>query len=108
MAGLVAFARFVIIALLGGLAVVVAFKILSGSIPLAGLLEGRGPDGQRGFSLARAQMLVLSVFFALQYLIAAMHGASAGRLPKPSLTLLAIFGGSQAIYLAGKARGLRT
>ena len=108
MAGLLAFARFTIIVLLGGLALVVAFKLLSGRIPLAGLLDGRGPDGKYGLSMARVQMLVLSVFVAAQYLIAAMHGASTGRLPKPSPTLLAIFGGSQAIYLAGKARGLRT
>jgi len=107
MAGLLAFARLGMYGLLGGLAAVVAFKILTGGISLAGLLDGRGPDGRHGFSPARLQMLVLSGFVAIQYLVAAMQSAPAGRLPKPSPTLLAIFGGSQAVYLAGKARGLR-
>lgn len=99
-------ARFVAIAggaLLSGLFGIVVFFIASGTISLAGLLETKGPSGPPSFSPARLQMLIATVVVAAQYLYAVAVNPSQGSIPSLPPAMIAVFGGSQAVYLAGKA-----
>ena len=70
------------------------------SASFSGLL--RSHDGT--FSAARAQMLVLTVGTALQYLLAVLHDPS--QLPAIPTGMLLALGGSHAIYLGTKAWSL--
>jgi len=106
MSGLVTLARWEMIILLGGLAAIVFFKLLTGGIKLSGLLSGDRQDGSSGFSPGRAQLLVFTVLVALNYLIEVIHNPSPTSLPGMSPTIVGALGGSQALYLGGKAWSL--
>lgn len=88
-------ARWETIVILVGLAGVTLSKVLS-SATFSGLL--RSHDGT--FSPGRAQMLVLTVGAALQYLLAVVHDPS--QLPAIPQSMLLTLGGSHAIYLGAK------
>jgi hypothetical protein len=78
---------------------VTIWKVLA-SASFSGLL--RSHDGT--FSAGRAQMLVLTVGTALQYLLAVIHNPS--KLPAISSGMLLALSGSQGIYLGTKAWSL--
>lgn len=89
--------RWAAIVLVAGFAVITCWKLLSGGFRLDGLL--RAHDGT--FSAGRAQLLVLTIFTAVQYLLQTAQDPS--RFPAvPSIFLMAL-GGSQAAYLGSKA-----
>lgn len=98
--------------LLGGFVGIVLWKLLTGSISLNGLLEGdvRDPkafDGS-GFSASpsagRTQLLVVTLFVALWYLLQVIqHPREFPKLPGAMIGALA---GSHALYLGGKAQAL--
>ena len=93
--------------LVGGFFVIVFWKLLTGRIPLDGLLEGDQWDGPvltTSSSPGRAQLLVFTIFSALYYLLQVLHNPSA--FPNVPNALLAALGGSQAAYLGGKAYSL--
>ncbi len=92
--------------LLVGLMVVVVYKIFTGGISLSGLLTAQDSKGNLSFSPARAQMLMATVLTALYYLIQVIESSATDSLPPLPATLVGILGGSQAIYLGGKARSL--
>lgn len=101
MASLARLIRVEIIFLIGGFTLIVFWKLLTGGVRLNGLLTAKAQNSQRVFSPGRAQLLVFTIFTGLEYLIQTLHDPS--RLPRLPSTLVATMGGSQAIYLAGKA-----
>jgi hypothetical protein len=91
---------------LAALAIAVVSKILSGTISLHGLLTAERRDGTQYFSLGRAQLLVFTVFVAANYVKHIVTDKSLTSLPDLPGPTVAVLGGSQLFYLAGKARAL--
>ena len=91
------------IALLVSFSVLVIWKIVTGEIPLTGLLESVNPEGRRSFSPGRAQLLVFTLFVSVRYLLAVIQNPNGDSLPDLPAELIAVLGGSQAIYAGGKA-----
>lgn len=74
----------------------------SGEIILAGILQSRRSGRLK---LHRLQMLVVTLVFAIGYLIVGLSHAGGSTLPNiPKLMLLALLG-SQGAYLTGKYKG---
>jgi hypothetical protein len=100
------FARWEIVILLGGLAIVVALQLLNGKINtrylLYGTITGRKKNDGRYFSPERVQLLAFTVGAALYYTAQVMGTASSGTFPAIPQGWLAVMGGSNAIYLGGK------
>jgi hypothetical protein len=90
--------------LLGGFFGIVFWKLLTGGISLSGLLEGDRQDGDTYFSPGRVQLLMVTVLFALQYLFQILKNPAA--FPPVPEELLVVLGGSQAVYLGGKAKAM--
>jgi hypothetical protein len=100
------FAKLVAIAgglLLSGFFGVVVLNLANGNISLAGLLETKGPSGRPSFSPARLQMLIATVVVAAQYVHAVIADPMRDSLPALPPAVLAVLGGSHAVYLGGKA-----
>jgi hypothetical protein len=89
-------------ALLIGFFGIVAFKLANGTISLAGLLFAKGA-GRRSFSPARLQLLIFTVVVAADYLHALIVNPQQTSLPPIPQNVITALGGSQAVYLAGKA-----
>lgn len=104
MEGLVIAARWEMMLLLVGLMLVVVYKILTGGIEVSGLLTVKGGRDDGSFSPARVQMLMATVLTAMYYLLRVLDRQSAASLPDLPAPLVAILGGSHAVYLGGKAR----
>jgi len=80
------------------LALLIAYRLLTGGISLNGLLT---MDGEQ-FSPERAQLLVASVAGLLAYATATL---SQGKFPEIPNSLLALFAASHFIYIGGKVSG---
>ena len=99
------------VVLLAGLLGVMLWKLLTGGISLDGLLEGdvRDPNSADGFrsqaSAGRAQALTITLVVALWYLLQVIHNPR--EFPQVPRAMVAVLGGSYALYLVGKARALR-
>ena len=106
MDALVSFARWEMMILLGGLMLAVVYKLFTGGIDMSGLLTVKGGSDDQSFSSSRAQMLISTVVAAMYYLLQVIDNPTAKSLPDVPATLVAILGGSHAIYLGGKARNL--
>ena len=85
------------------LVAIVATQLLNGQINTRRLLYGMRRGGALYFSPERVQLLMLTLWAAGSYMADAVAARPEGRLPDVSTTTLAIVGGSQAVYLAGKA-----
>ena len=90
--------------LLAGIFGIVFWKLLTGRISLNGLLEGDRADGSTYFSPGRVQLLIATIFFGFYYLMQIVNNPSA--FPPVPQELLVVLGGSQAVYLGGKARAM--
>ena len=96
--------------LVAGFFGIVLWKLLTGEINLSGLLEGdvRDPNSLDGYSTyvsaGRTQALIFTLSVALYYLLQVVHNPS--EFPKVPTQVVSIFGGSQALYLGGKARAM--
>lgn len=88
--------------LLGALALIVGYKMLTGRINTSGLLEDKE---RRSLSPSRIQLLLFTFVGAGACLAAVpeMFEAAAPRLPEVPAELLLLLGGSQAVYLGGKS-----
>lgn len=82
---------------------VVLWKILSGEISLEGLLDSFDHLGKRSYSPGRAQLLIVTAAVAAKYVMAVIQNPHRESLPGLPVELVAALGGSQAIYLGGKA-----
>jgi len=97
------------IILLASFLVMVLWKLFSGDIPLDDLLSGDARTGYRGnystfFSPGRAQMLMLTIVSATYLLLQVIQDPT--KFPDVPNSMLTTLGGSQAVYLAGKAQAL--
>lgn len=99
MRALATLAHWELILLVSAFGIVTLYKLLQ-SASFAGLLK----SGDGTFSPGRAQMLLLTVFTALQYLLQTLHDPS--HLPPISSNLVMAMGGSHALYLGAKAWGI--
>jgi len=103
-------ARWEVAVLLGGLFGIVLWKLLTGGISLSYLLDADVPDTRSpsGFrseaSAGRAQLLIVTLIVAAYYLWQVIEYPRA--FPHVPGKMVATLGGSQALYLAGKARVL--
>lgn len=101
--------RLEVIIFLGGLAVIIAYRLLTGGINTRYLFYGKQQDGKRYFSPERVQLLMFTLGFAMMYLMKVAHSIESGtvasqiELPDISKETLALLGGSHAIFLGGKA-----
>jgi hypothetical protein len=90
--------------LVGGLFGIVFWKVLTGGISLSGLLYGDRRDGGVEFSPGRVQLLIVTLTVGLYYLIQVIQNPTA--FPDIPTSWLAALGGSQTVYLGGKARAM--
>ena len=96
---LVPIVRLELALILGGLALVVVYKMLTGRINMIGLLDDKKT---RALSPERVQLLIFTVMGAGYYLLLAIEQAPSGRLPDIPGEALLLVGGSQVVYLGGK------
>jgi len=90
-----------------GLAGAIALKLLNGEINSAGLLYNKIPRRkniqQREFSPERVQLLIFTLWAAFYYLTLVLNNPHPGTFPDIPQTWPQILGGSNAVYLGGKA-----
>jgi hypothetical protein len=86
----------------GGLAITIAIRLLTGEINTHFLLYGTRNDGTKYFSPERVQLLVATLTIACQYFLNASHTV-AGKMPTLPTGSLELLGLSNAVYLGGKA-----
>jgi energy-coupling factor transporter transmembrane protein EcfT len=96
-------ATYVALIFVAALAASVFTRLVAGGINTRGLLYGRKADGSMYLSPERAQLLLFTIWTALSYLLSVMESRGDGKLPDIGPTTLAMLGGSQGIYLVGKA-----
>ncbi|MDN5869115.1 MAG: hypothetical protein L0H73_00095 [Nitrococcus sp.] len=98
---LVIFLRLEMWLLLASLLLIVAYQILTGRINTAKMLcDKRTHD----FSSGRVQLLTFTLIGVLQYVLQVAHDPT--KLPDVPEELLLLLGGSNVLYLAGKASPL--
>jgi hypothetical protein len=90
--------------LLGAFCVTLCWKLLTAKIPLHELLQGDRADGSSYVSSGRIQLLIVTLFASVSYLMKVIHDPRV--IPEIPAGLLAALGGSQATYLGGKANAL--
>jgi hypothetical protein len=95
---LVAFVRFEIWALITALMLVVGYQLLAGRINTKKLLFDKTNNHR---SPGRVQLLMLTLVGALSYLLMTVDDPK--NLPEVPTELLLIMGGSNLVYLTGKA-----
>jgi hypothetical protein len=89
------------------LAGLIAIKLLTGEINTSGLLYGRISARKRGqnqyFSPERVQLLLMTLGAGFYYLNLVFNNPNPGTLPDIPQAWPALMGGSNSIYLLGKA-----
>ena len=88
--------------LLFGFLLVVVVKILTGVVSMTGLLDSVDGSGRRVFSAARLQMLLVTLYVAVEYLRAVAANPNVNSLPTLPDWVVPALAGSQAVYLGGK------
>ena len=97
------FVKLLILVFVGGLAAIIAHRLLTGQINTTGLFYGTKKDGTKYFSPERVQLMVFTLGTAMFYLSSVTQNRTSGVLPDVPTETLVLLGGSHAIYLAGKA-----
>jgi len=102
MAELTALSEMMLLTFLGGLAAILAFKMLNGRINTRGLLKCKQ---EGGVSPVRVQLLLFTGVAAGSYLALVAEAVATGKpmLPEVPPEILAIIGGSQVVYLGRKS-----
>jgi hypothetical protein len=95
---------------LAALAAMILIRLLSGQINTRNLLYGRMSDGTPYLSPERVQLMIFTVWIGLFYLLETFETRvvnvtkeTAHTLPDIETKTLAMLGGSQTVYLLGKA-----
>jgi hypothetical protein len=95
---------------LGGLVTLVLYRMVTGQINMRNLLYGRMSDGSAYLSPERVQLMIFTVWVGLFYALETFETRVVNPTPETAHTLpdvntqtLALLGGSQTIYLLGKA-----
>ena len=96
--------------LIGGLLVIILYRMLTGQINTRGLLYGRMRDGTRYLSPERVQLMIFTLWVGLFYVLNTFETRVVNPTPETVHTLpevntqtLTLLGGSQTVYLLGKA-----
>jgi hypothetical protein len=97
------FVKLIVLVFVGGLAAIIAYRLLTGQINTSYLLYGTKKDGTKYFSPERVQLLIFTLGTAMFYLNSALQNRGSGVLPDVSTETLALLAGSHALYLGGKA-----
>jgi len=84
---------------------VVAFQLMTGRINTRKLLSAKTGNARGGISPERVQLLISTLAAAAYYVMQVSGSARSGQLPDIPATWPAAIGGSNLIYLAGKAYG---
>ena len=92
-------------AILFGLFVIVAVRIIEGEIPTGGLINGTRANGSQFVSAARFQLLAATLTVAAQYVWQVWQNPHS--LPDISQNTLLVLGGSHLIYHGNKFNGMR-
>jgi hypothetical protein len=104
---LVQLIRWEIVIFLAALAGTVVIQLLTGQINTTGLLQGtisgRPRDNNQYFSPERVQLLILTLGAGFHYLSLVLTNPNPGTFPPVPQNWPAVVGGSNVIYLAGKA-----
>ena len=103
MPGMTRAAAYVALTFIAALAVCVVARLSNGGINTRGLLHGRKADGSLYLSPERAQLLLFTIWTALSYFLNVIETRGDGKLPDIAPMTLALLGGSQGVYLLGKA-----
>jgi hypothetical protein len=90
------------------LAAIIAYKLISGFIPLRGLLTGERRNDTVYISFGRLQLLIVTIIVAGGFLWRFLAASSHHSLPEVSGFSLVVLTVSQTFYLWEKARGLRS
>ena len=98
--------RFEVWLILGGLALIVGYQMLTGKINTTGLLHDKKDKQTTGFSPARVQLLILTLFGAGYYLLLTVKDGYPTEFPEVPQELLALVGGGNLVYLGAKARSM--
>lgn len=94
----------------GGLFGIVFWKLMTGEISLDYLMYGDRIDKadasgfSSSFSPGRGQLLMVTIFTAVYYLLQVIHNPK--EFPQIPISWVAALGGSHAIYLGGKAKSM--
>jgi hypothetical protein len=83
------------------LAALLAGKMLTGGISLAGLLASK--DGDVGVSPERIQLLLATLALGAKYIGSVAHGTDVSTMPDVGKDWLYLFGGSSGLYASVKA-----
>jgi hypothetical protein len=86
------------------LCAIVMWALSTRTIDLSGLLHGDRASGESYFSPGRVQLLVVTSLFTVNLVAHIVADPSA--FPPIPKELLAALGGSQLVYLGGKARAM--
>lgn len=90
--------------LLVALAIIVFYRMLTGSINTRRLLHDKG--ARSGFSPGRLQLLMSTIVFAFYYIGQVLSNATPKEFPAVPKEMLLLLGGSHIFYLGGKTLGL--
>ena len=93
-----------ILVFMTGLALIVIYQVLNGTINVNGLLRDKG--GDRGFSPGRLQLLVLTILSASYYFLLVLDNPGSAKFPPIPAELLLVLGGSNSFFLASKLYSL--
>jgi len=92
--------------ILGGLALIVGYQMLTGKINTTGLLDDKKDKQTAGFSPARVQLLIMTLFGAGYYLLLTVKDGYPTEFPEVPQELLALVGDGNLVYLGAKARSM--
>jgi hypothetical protein len=100
---LIWFVKVITLVFVGGLAAIIAHRLVTGQINTTGLFYGTKKGGAKYFSPERVQLMVFTLGTAMFYLSSVTQNRASGVLPDVPAETLVLLGGSHAIYLGGKA-----
>jgi hypothetical protein len=100
MSTLLTFVRYEMFFMLGGLILIIGFRMVTGRINTAGLLRDKI---SRKMSAGRLQMLIATLIIAVYYVVMVLQTKELPALPREYLLAL---GGSHLLYLGGKTYGM--
>ena len=100
---LIWFVKVITLVFVGGLAAIIAHRLLTGQINTTGLFYGTKKDGTKYFSPERVQLMVFTLGTAMFYLNSATQNLGSPVMPDVPKETLVLLAGSHAIYLGGKA-----
>ena len=94
-------ARFELVVFVCGLAILVVYKMLTGEINTARMLDDKPGGNQRGeFTATRLQLLIVTVLFAGDLLVQVISQSQFPAIPQELLLALAC---SHGLYLVNKS-----